>query len=417
MGGPEDLCLKLSMCLQAHTIVLAGASDYFKMCAANWQHDNPLVFRLVADGKKQAEALERMIEFVYTGKLHSNLISGVDQLDLLLLIQEAEKHLCSACVTVGMQRLASLSVGEVTWELVRAVYTMQFLEAGMFKPIMQLIEKALFKRLGDLEAAWQSDELRAQFLLLPYPAVNALLVRDDLRVASENTVLHALVSWRDAQKVTMRVRNANMADLVKRLRLVHLSPSYWSDVVPKCMIITSHIPLQQMMLAHHLSLLSMTKRNQLIHSRNETHGKQPDIDHMVKARFGKTAASRVVSVSISKEQLQRDLATVTETPTKSLNHFSKSLHYHGYIWKAYARVYSREGTPTIGLFFSVEGIENGAVWLSGMYQAGGKDIKTYEQTRKTGTYRGIHDLFEGRYWDDFVKDGILTVSLKVLTCK
>jgi hypothetical protein len=52
------------------------------------------------------------------------------------------------------------------------------------------VQRMLLAVLGDLEAVWKDVQLQRLLLLLPLPAAQLLLSSDDLRIASEDTVLY-----------------------------------------------------------------------------------------------------------------------------------------------------------------------------------------------------------------------------------
>jgi hypothetical protein len=86
---------------------------------------------------------------------------------------------------------------------------------------MQRVQGMLLAVLGDLEAVWEDTQLQELLLRLPLPAVELLLASDQLRVASEDTVLYT------ANKYVAAVPHGHTpsfwAALAKLIRAPHLS--------------------------------------------------------------------------------------------------------------------------------------------------------------------------------------------------
>jgi hypothetical protein len=75
--------------------------------------------------------------------------------------------------------------------------------------------------LGNLEAVWRDEQLQELLLQLPLPAMQLLLSSDDLRVASEDTVLYT--ASRYAAEVGLSGKAAATGALAKLVRAPHLS--------------------------------------------------------------------------------------------------------------------------------------------------------------------------------------------------
>jgi hypothetical protein len=83
------------------------------------------------------------------------------------------------------------------------------------------VQRMLLAVLGNLEAVWRDEELQKVLLLLPLPAMQLLLSSDDLRVASEDTVLYTASKF--AAEAVFSRRAAATAALAKLVRAPHLS--------------------------------------------------------------------------------------------------------------------------------------------------------------------------------------------------
>lgn len=83
------------------------------------------------------------------------------------------------------------------------------------------VQRMLLAVLGDLEAVWRDQQLQALLLQLPLPAVQLLLSCDQLRVASEDTVLYTATQY--VAVLAKVVRLAGKAALAQLVRAPHLS--------------------------------------------------------------------------------------------------------------------------------------------------------------------------------------------------
>jgi hypothetical protein len=83
------------------------------------------------------------------------------------------------------------------------------------------VQRMLLAVLGDLEAVWRDEQLQQLLLDLPLPALQLLLSSDQLRVASEDTVLYTASQYR-ASHVWDKAAAA-VAALAPTVRVPHLS--------------------------------------------------------------------------------------------------------------------------------------------------------------------------------------------------
>uniref|UniRef100_A0A383VJQ4 BACK domain-containing protein n=1 Tax=Tetradesmus obliquus TaxID=3088 RepID=A0A383VJQ4_TETOB len=90
------------------------------------------------------------------------------------------------------------------------------------------VQRMLLAVLGDLEAVWRDEQLQALLLQLPLPAAQLLLSSDDLRVASEDTVLYTATKY---VKALQPGRQAARDALALLVRAPHLTRSALANQV------------------------------------------------------------------------------------------------------------------------------------------------------------------------------------------
>ena len=73
-----------------------------------------------------------------------------------------------------------------------------------------------------------SKSLFDVFLELPYNAVLAWILRDDLKMHSENDVVYLFDKWIDENEPLSEERDA----LMKEIRVVNLGPAYLIQILP-----------------------------------------------------------------------------------------------------------------------------------------------------------------------------------------
>jgi hypothetical protein len=141
-----------------------------------------------------------------------------DQGALLRLLQLADKYQVSAAVAAVSSALLSLSMEQLQWETVPAVYTLPkaFAEHEAIRGVYQAAANKLQHELGDLELVFADPQGQIQqlFLALPYAAVLQLLQDERTRVTHEDTAAYALVQWLSMHGG--KVSNEEMVQLVSR---------------------------------------------------------------------------------------------------------------------------------------------------------------------------------------------------------
>jgi hypothetical protein len=86
------------------------------------------------------------------------------------------------------------------------------------------VQRMLLAVFGDLEAVWRDEELQELLAELPLPAMQLPLSSDDLRVASEDTVLYTASKYMQDKKSAVE-KAAAAAALAPLVRAAHLSRS------------------------------------------------------------------------------------------------------------------------------------------------------------------------------------------------
>lgn len=143
---------------------------------------------------EQLDSLVVLLEFVHSKHLPSMCVE-----DLLDLLELADHYMIPSCVSevckqlVGKRREIS-TVGKA----IRVLELVKHLAVSMHPALLYSMEAAmdvLLSRYGDLEAVWQTDSLKIEFLELPRDVVVEILKSSRLKLGSENTVFLAVTAW------------------------------------------------------------------------------------------------------------------------------------------------------------------------------------------------------------------------------
>jgi hypothetical protein len=116
------------------------------------------------------------------------------------------------------------------------------------------VQRMLLAVLGDLEAVWREEQLQQLLLALPLPALQLLLSSDQLRVASEDTVLYSADRCA-AEQPRFKVASARAA-LAPLVRVPQLSRFALS-----CQVFGSHTSATQLLSSYssHMRALASHK--------------------------------------------------------------------------------------------------------------------------------------------------------------
>jgi hypothetical protein len=168
-----------------------------------------------------------------------DLFRELSQQDLVAAVVYGDQLAIPRAVELGMQLLkeAASSPGGCTVECCRALAAVPIWPTCMLPllPLMtaqygpdspseqqQLHHGVLLSALGNLEAVWDDKQLQEMLLALPLPAAELLLSSNQLRVASEDTVLYTAVSM-VLHNDSIQGRQAARKALAKCIRCANLS--------------------------------------------------------------------------------------------------------------------------------------------------------------------------------------------------
>jgi hypothetical protein len=244
--------------LPIHTAIVASASEFFKARLGAWQGTNNSnngegpcrVVLHVPPG--QLELGRRLLRAMYEAKPSFDDLSIEQRLQLLGLADRygAPEVLAAAAAAVGDP--AVVSNEGLAWAAVRMAYSSPAAAGSQAAALQEYAAAALQLLFGDLEAVWaaggdEGDEKQSNLLALPHAALKALLADERTRTASENTVMHSIVSWVDQHQLAPT--SEQVKELLALVRVARLTPHYARSVFCESKLAKAHLSAHELALA------------------------------------------------------------------------------------------------------------------------------------------------------------------------
>lgn len=158
----------------------------------------------------------------------------------------ADRLRAEQCERAAIGILSSAAIGPLEWHTVTALYRLppSIAHNEAYCPLYNAAAAALQDRLGDLDAAWLSQQLSRDLRNLPFAALKQLLSDARTRVVSENTAFYTVAAWLRRHKGATPEQERALA---YRLRLPHITRLYLSSVVPRSDWLMHHISAADLM--------------------------------------------------------------------------------------------------------------------------------------------------------------------------
>ncbi|KAK7097848.1 kelch-like protein 5 isoform X2 [Littorina saxatilis] len=191
----------------AHRLVLSAASDYFAAMFMNNVREATMEEVELKD--VDAEALELLVQYMYTGRIELKEETVECLLSTACLLQLSE--VVEACCSFLMKQLHPSN----------CIGIRQFADAQGCTDLYKVANNYVMEMFVEVMH-------NAEFLMLPCDEVCKLLASDDLNVPNEETIFEALVKW---AKHDLTVRRKYLPRLLAHIKLPLMAPQYIADQV------------------------------------------------------------------------------------------------------------------------------------------------------------------------------------------
>jgi len=193
--------------ISAHRVLLSAASDYF---AAMFTSDvSEAAQEEVKIHDVDPVAMEMLVQYMYTGEipLHEDSVECLLSTSCLLQLSEVTE----ACCNFLMRQLHPSN----------CIGIRQFADAQGCVDLYKVAHNYVMEHF--MEVVKQQE-----FCLLPPSELGILFASEDVNVANEEAMFHALITW--AQHDTT-ARKPHLAELLEHIRLPLLSAQFLADHV------------------------------------------------------------------------------------------------------------------------------------------------------------------------------------------
>eukprot|EP00195_Chlamydomonas_chlamydogama_P010659 CAMPEP_0202903930 /NCGR_PEP_ID=MMETSP1392-20130828/27248_1 /ASSEMBLY_ACC=CAM_ASM_000868 /TAXON_ID=225041 /ORGANISM="Chlamydomonas chlamydogama, Strain SAG 11-48b" /LENGTH=414 /DNA_ID=CAMNT_0049591323 /DNA_START=236 /DNA_END=1477 /DNA_ORIENTATION=+ len=260
--------------LYGHAIFLGANSSYFEAKLANWSFDQgahatgphgayhaggacmsvperPLPTITLDVEEAEVELMQAVIAFMYTGAL-----PPLDIGQLTTTCKLADMFGVDKCIAHATNLLGNIRAEDLEATSIAQIYNMpEPLQSreGVRKARDTCIAR-LLQLYGSLHDVLTDEQLLRSFLYLPYAAVHAFVLQDELAVRSENEVLLLLHCWVSGAPAARCLSKQQRQELSHAVRLMQLTPTYLLAVVPRLKWLC--VSAEQLRMASHHQLLT-----------------------------------------------------------------------------------------------------------------------------------------------------------------
>lgn len=191
----------------AHRCVLSASSSYFQaLFTDDFLEKQSDVVELKEIG---ASAMEKVLEFIYTGEVEIDLASAQD------LVMAADY------LNIPALKLNASAVLETSIDVSNCLSLQQF---STKYDCVRLKESCAFFINQNFSQVAKSEGFEA----LSFESLIDLFRRDELSVVNESEVLHSAISW---VKYDLHAREKLLPDVLKHVRFAHIPKSHLVDIV------------------------------------------------------------------------------------------------------------------------------------------------------------------------------------------
>ncbi|XP_076818772.1 kelch-like protein 5 [Clavelina lepadiformis] len=211
--------------IPAHRLVLSSVSDYFKAMFNNDVRESHEEEVTISD--VDADALEKIISYMYTGRL-----------------EMSEENVERVLSTANMLQLHPVVDAGCNF-LMKQLHPSNCLGIRAFADLQSC--HRLYKEAHVYTMEHFTDVMRNQeFVMLHFNQVCELVGSDDVNVPSEMTLFEALLIW---VKHSEAERKQHMPELLSHIRLTHMSKEFLADRVQTNSLINQNLPCEHQIIA------------------------------------------------------------------------------------------------------------------------------------------------------------------------
>ena len=205
--------------IYVHSFWLSVQSPYFRSLfysSGMKENQDTEVHVKVSESEENAHLI--LLEAMY----HDDVVNDRTVDELLAVLELANKYdlkfVFKKCKYVLQENATTFEISTQIMDVIKVKHNMADVE-----DLAATLQSVLAQELSPLDENWQSEK----FSSLSEPSLKYLLSSDDLIVASENTVFHALIHWmeqNDVDPVSLEETNGLLA--VVRFKLVTIDYLY-----------------------------------------------------------------------------------------------------------------------------------------------------------------------------------------------
>ena len=181
--------------INIHSFWLSVQSPYFRSLlhssGMKETHDKEVHLK-IPESEENAHLL--LLKAMYNGHFLNRSKTSVDE--LLAVLELADKYdvkfVFKICKLILQKRATTFEISTKIMHVIKVKHNMNDVE-----DLVATLQLVLAKEFSPLDQNWESEK----FTDLSKPSVKYLLGSNDLIVASENTVFHALMYWMEQNKV------------------------------------------------------------------------------------------------------------------------------------------------------------------------------------------------------------------------
>lgn len=344
--GPEYL---------VSTSTLAGLSSYFQRAFETWASTNADGRRTVEIHIKESERLDTLV--VLLQYMHTQQLPCLKVDCLLDLLEMADRYMVLSCVGEVCKQLVEKK-GEIgtIGKAVRVVELSKRVAVALHPALLFAMETAmdtLLARYGDLEAVWQAESIKTEFLELPRDVVVEILKSNRLKLGSENTVFLMATEWLMHHFEHSSSHEEEYCEAVMQLgpcvRFPLLSMNFLTVWAPERKWIRDFEGMSKLWIREALQYKAAGDK-----------GRKASQDSALNNRF--TPRRDVSPKSVASWKVHRDSVQDVLTTRRPLH--SPQMFYGGYFWDIEVERKIISGKPHIGVYLFAYGVEGDSGILS-----------------------------------------------------